>query len=171
MESLAETRQRGQPSTKQLWAGTRLQGLQSPELLSHFATLLKDINFPSSYTGKMDLLSQTSPLLLRWPSQHKSPSELIAWYDSGWAVFKYCYCKSKQKKTINVWLLRVICLCAPQSQLSYQIKSLQGPTGTSASSIPISSASASNTGTEKLNHYVINTLLPPTVIKEVNFLV
>lgn len=111
------------------------------------------------------MLSQTLPLLLSL--EHKSPSEITA-ASSGWAESSNiaAVCQSKKGKHLAFnSLLRV----AYWSQLSYQSKSLHGPTGPSIASLSIGSASASNTGTEKLNHYSVKTLLPPTLIKKLTF--
>lgn len=122
MESLAETRQRGQPSTKELLAGTRLEALQSPELPSHFASFLKSTrtNSPSSYTRNRDLPFQTSPLLLKWSFQHKSPSELTERLDSGWAKSSdiAAVCQSKKAKHLTFRGHFPLCILLPKDPLT-----------------------------------------------------
>ena len=70
---------------------------------------------PNSYTGNSDLPSQTSPLLLKWPSQQKRPSELIVQCDSGWAESSNigAVCQSKKAKHLTFKGHLPVCIPAP----------------------------------------------------------
>lgn len=153
MESLAETRQRGHPSTKQLWAGTRLfkfSGFQSSHLtLSHFWRTQGQTS-TSSYTWKRDLPSKTYPLLPKWPSPPKSIPELIVWPDSGCAVLKYC-CYMSKKKAKSLSFKGHLPVYIPTSALLPKKNFLRSHWHIHTVAPSISSVSASNRGTEKLN--------------------
>lgn len=149
---------------------SKLSSLQSSHLtLLHFWRTQGQTS-PSSYSRNRDLLSQTSSVLLKWPPSTRAHLSSLCHVTQAGKSPQILLLYVKTKK-LNIWLLRVICLSASRRQLSYQRKSLQGPSGMSTAGLSISSASVSNTDTEKLNCYGIKTLLPPTIIKEVNFLV
>lgn len=172
MESLAETRQRGQPSTEELQAGTRPSSWVSRATISlcHTSEEHKD-KLPSVAILGTGTCFPRLPLSC-WngpPYTRAHVSSLCDITQAGQSPqILLLYVKAKK---LNIQLLRVICLPASQFQLSYQTNSLQGSTGTSTASLSISSALTSNTGTKKPNRYGIKTLLFPTIIKVVNFLV